>query len=92
MTGKEKVINYCIRILEKISDEHLTNCREVRYLLKSGDEDNYFGLCPISYGLDDYIGLCEIENNDGKLLAYDEQVKRCKKVLGDCIEIKGDKI
>ena len=79
MTGKEKVINYCNRMLEEISVEHLEACQEVRDLLKCEDNDYLTDYCPSSYGLDNYKGLCEINNESDKLLIYDEQVDQCKK-------------
>ena len=76
MTGKEKVIDYCNKMLEEINEQHLVNCREVRYLLKNNDKNNFVGFCPSSYGLDDYKGLCEIGKD--KTLTLEDHAHQCK--------------
>ena len=76
-TGKEIILNYCDNI--KTGDiDHLQACINIRESLRRNE--NYrsylYDHCPGAFGLDDFIGDCEIENAD---IGSKEQLKQCKK-------------
>lgn len=80
--SKEKILNYCNQF-SKFSIEHMEQAIENKRLI---EQERYSELngCPSNFGLEDHIGLCEIEEIDN----YTEEQKadmceRCwKQALG----------
>lgn len=58
--GKEIILTYC-RKVETHDIDHLQSAIENQRYIEN-EEYHLLNGCPITYGLDDYIGLCEIEN------------------------------
>jgi hypothetical protein len=79
---KEVILNYC-KTIETHDVDHLQDAIENARYIKNGEYKMMNG-CPCNYGLDDHIGLCEIEETDD----YTEQQKtdmcdRCWKQVLD---------
>lgn len=79
MSGRDTVLKYCSQ-WSLASYEHIQNAIENKRLI---EQERYSELngCPSSYGLDEFVGLCEEENVSWK--AQDDQCEMCwKKALG----------
>lgn len=57
---RELILNYC-KTLQTHDVEHLQSAIENQRLIEKGEYDMLNG-CPSTYGLDDYVGLCEEED------------------------------
>ena len=84
-TGKEIILNYCDNI--KTGDiDHLQACINIRESLRRNE--NYrsylYDHCPGAFGLDDFIGDCEIENAD---IGSKEQLKQCKECWNRALNV-----
>ena len=83
-TGKEIILDYCNNI--KTGDiDRLQACIDIRESLRKDDKDrNYLvSHCPGTFGLDNFIGECEIENFE---LGYDS-IKQCKKCWDKALNV-----
>ena len=75
-TGKEIILDYCDNI-ETGDIDHLQSCIDIREALRNNGDINYlYYHCPGNYGIDDFIGECEIITVDRN---HQEQLKQCKK-------------
>jgi hypothetical protein len=80
------ILNYC-KTLKTHDIDHLQSAIENERYIENGEYEMMNG-CPRTYGLNDHIGLCEIEDTDH----YTEQQKtdmcnRCwNQVLRECKE------
>ena len=76
-TGKEIILDYCDNI--KTGDiDYLQACIDIRESLRRDENDRNYLIshCPGAFGLDDFIGDCEIGNVD---IGSKEQLKQCVK-------------
>lgn len=77
--NKDKFVNYCEK-LEKLDVKHIEEAVENKYLVEKGKYRQLNG-CPQNFGVDDYVGLCEIEEVQG-IIEQTNQCERCwKKAL-----------
>lgn len=76
-SGKEVVLSYCQNIQTHDID-HLQNCLDNERLIKEGNYEQLSG-CPSNYGLDDHVGLCEIEDVGQDYKKQSEQCLKCWK-------------
>ena len=79
---REIILNYC-KTVETNDIEHLQNAIENARYIKDSDYKMMNG-CPSTYGLDEHVGLCEIEETDDyKEPQKTDMCNRCwKQVLG----------
>lgn len=70
--GKELILHYCKNV-ETHNIDHLQQAIENERYIESGEYDMLNG-CPSTYGLDDYVGLCETEDVGEE---YEKQKKQC---------------
>lgn len=81
--SKDAILKYCDQFSES-SIEHIQNALENKYLIERG-EYRFLNGCPSSYGLDDYMGLCETEEKkgNGSNKEFEDMCEMCwKKALG----------
>jgi len=65
------IIRYC-KLMSKVDIEHVENCKLNLAYIQHNKLDKLIG-CPSGFGLDEHIGLCEIEEVSQEL-----QNKQCK--------------
>jgi CspA family cold shock protein len=81
ISSRCRILNYCNQF-SIYSIEHIENAIKNKSLIEQG-KYNILNGCPSSYGLDEYVGLCETEK-EIKREAQRSQCERCwKKALGD---------
>lgn len=71
INGKSNITTYCKR-MSKVDIEHVQDCIENLAFIENGEISKING-CPMNFGLDGYIGLCELE----EVLAED-QYSQCE--------------
>lgn len=78
---KEIILKYC-KTVKTHDIEHLEKSIENARYIENGQYEMLNG-CPSAYGLDDHVGLCEIENVGQDYKLQSEQCLKCwKQVLG----------
>jgi hypothetical protein len=97
-TGKEIIMNYCKNV-QCHDIDHLSNCEDVLIELRKVDKGKEFeytnvDVCPSSYGLDDFVGTCQLskENEDTyDCLAntdWDKMCEFCQKCWLQALNLK----
>lgn len=81
--GKETVLHYC-KTVKTHDIEHLEKAIENQRYIKKGEYDMLNG-CPSAYGLDDHVGLCEIEDVGQD---YKKQSEQCLKCWKNALEVE----
>lgn len=77
ITGKEIILDYCRRMLNEISVEHLLACEDIIRGFNHNDMTFMIETCPANYGLEDFTGDCEFEKIENDFLKQSEQCKKC---------------
>lgn len=79
--SKEIILNYCSEL--KTNDiDYLQNALENKSLIEH-KEFHLLNGCPSNYGLDDHVGLCEIEDVGNEFKKQEAQCLSCwKQALG----------
>jgi hypothetical protein len=75
--GKEIILNYC-KTVKTHDIDHLQSSIENVWYIEKNDYEMLNG-CPSTYGLDDYVGFCEIENVGQEWEKQKEQCLKCWK-------------
>jgi len=68
-SGKVLILNYCRQYSED-NITHIQNALHIKFCLENDKLEGLDGHCPSAYGLDNYVGDCEIngsENSDCRL-------------------------
>jgi hypothetical protein len=80
-SAKETVLHYC-RTVQTHDIHHLQNCLDNEKLIEKCEYRQMSG-CPSSYGLDNHVGLCEIEAVGDDIKKGMDQCEACwKQALG----------
>lgn len=77
---ENKILDYCTR-LSKNDTEHIEQAKENKWLIEQGRYRELNG-CPSAFGLDDYIGLCEVEE-----VEQSEQFNQCEQCWKKALEV-----
>lgn len=89
MSSKEDVLKYC-NTFKNVDLEHIGNALENAKLINKG-EYRYLNGCPSSFGLDDYVGICEEDMEvDYASLNPRQQFDVCEACWKRALGVEGD--
>lgn len=80
--GKEVILNYC-KTVQTHDIDHLQSAIENTKYIEKGEYHMLNG-CPSTYGLDDFVGLCEIEDVGQD---WERQSKQCLSCWKKALEV-----
>lgn len=83
--SKNKIIEYC-KELGKIDTKHIEEAVENKRLIEAGKYRELNG-CPQNFGLDDYVGLCEIEKEPK---SYQDELNQCERCWKKALNINNE--
>lgn len=81
LINKQRILTYCNNVKSGINDiDHLYNCIDIINAIEKSDGSEYdLDFCANNYGLDEYVGLCEIESLSPSKYSTNDQIEQCKK-------------